>query len=59
MKKHEPIKRRKLSHEVRDRLLDMIQTGELKEGDKMPSEHDLMERYGVGRPAVREALQAL
>ena len=25
----------------------------------MPSEHDLMERYGVGRPAVREALQAL
>jgi DNA-binding FadR family transcriptional regulator len=59
MKKHEPIKRRKLSHEVRDRLLDMIQTGELKEGDKMPSEHHLMERYGVGRPAVREALQAL
>ncbi len=59
MKKYEPIKRRKLSHEIRDRLLDMIQTGELKEGDKMPSEHDLMERYGVGRPAVREALQAL
>ena len=59
MKKHEPIKRRKLSHEIRDRLLDMIQTGELKEGDKMPSEHDLMERYGVGRPAVREALQAI
>ena len=25
----------------------------------MPSEHDLMERYGVGRPAVREALQAI
>ena len=44
MKKHEPIKRRKLSHEIRDRLLDMIQTGELKEGDQMPSEHDHMER---------------
>lgn len=59
MKKYEPIKRRKLSHEIRDRLLDMIESAELKEGDTMPSEHDLMERFGVGRPAVREALQAL
>jgi DNA-binding FadR family transcriptional regulator len=59
MKKHEPIKRRKLSHEIRDRLLNMIQTGELKEGDRMPSEHELMERYSVGRPAVREALQTI
>jgi len=25
----------------------------------MPSEHELMERYGVGRPAVREALLTL
>ena len=25
----------------------------------MPSEHELMERYGVGRPAVREALQTI
>jgi DNA-binding FadR family transcriptional regulator len=59
MKKHEPIKRRKLSHEIRDRLLDMIQSGELREGDRMPSEHELMERYSVGRPAVREALQTI
>jgi DNA-binding FadR family transcriptional regulator len=59
MKKYEPIKRRKLSHEIINRLLDMIQTGELKEGDRMPSEHEIMERYGVGRPAVREALQTI
>lgn len=59
MKKREPIQRRKLSHEVRDRLLDMITKGELKEGDKMPSEHELMERFGVGRPAVREAMQSI
>lgn len=59
MKNYDPIKRRKLSHEIRDRLLDMIQTGELKEGDRMPSEHELMERYDVGRPAVREALQTI
>jgi DNA-binding FadR family transcriptional regulator len=59
MKKYEPIKRRKLSHEIIDRLIDMIQTGELQEGDRMPSEHEIMERYGVGRPAVREALQTI
>lgn len=59
MKRNEQIQRRKLSHEIRDRLLDMIQSGELREGDAMPSEHDLMERFGVGRPSVREALQSL
>jgi len=25
----------------------------------MPSEHELMDRYGVGRPSIREAMQAL
>ena len=59
MEKYEPIIRRKLSHEIVDRLLNMFHRGELKEGDKMPSEHELMERYGVGRPAVREALLTL
>ena len=32
---------------------------ELKPGDEMPSERVLMERFGVGRPAIREAMQAL
>jgi DNA-binding FadR family transcriptional regulator len=59
MKRNEPIKRRKLSHEIMDRLLEMINSGELKEGDQLPSEHDLMDRYGVGRPSVREAMQSL
>ena len=55
----EPIIRRKLSDEVFARLKLMIETGELKAGDDMPSERELMERYGVGRPAIREAMQAL
>ena len=55
----EPIVRRKLSDEVFSRLKAMIETGELKAGDEMPSERELMERYGVGRPAIREAMQAL
>ncbi|MFL5335595.1 MAG: transcriptional regulator NanR [Geminicoccaceae bacterium] len=55
----EPIRRRKLSHEVLDRLLARITQGELAAGDNLPSERDLMGQYGVGRPAVREAMQAL
>ena len=52
---HDLIVRRKLSDEVFDRLKAMITGGELTPGDAMPSERDLMERFGVGRPAIREA----
>lgn len=37
----------------------MIRSGELRPGDRLPSERDLMDRFAVGRPAVREALQSL
>ena len=59
MHKQKPIKRRRLSHEIQDRLLEMIYSGELNEGDQLPSEHELMALYNVGRPSVREALQSL
>lgn len=55
----ERIVRKRLSDEVSARLRKLIQSGELKAGDEMPSERELMERFGVGRPAVREALFAL
>lgn len=37
----------------------MIIGGELRPGDEMPSERELMARFQVGRPAIREAMQAL
>ena len=55
----ERIIRRKLSDEVLERLLGLISGGSLKPGDTMPSERELMERFGVGRPAIREAMQSL
>ncbi len=54
-----PIRRRKLADEVLERLIELIQQGELRPGEQMPSERDLMTMFGVGRPAVREAMQAL
>lgn len=59
MDKPEPIVRRKLSDEVLDRLKLMLSSGDLSPGDEMPSERELMARFQVGRPAVREAMQAL
>ncbi|MEM7523822.1 MAG: transcriptional regulator NanR [Pseudomonadota bacterium] len=55
----DPITRQKLSDQVFDRLWKMIVSGDLAPGDAIPSERALMDRFGVGRPAVREALQAL
>lgn len=54
-----PIRRRKLSDEVLERLLGWLESGRVKPGDQLPSERELMATFQVGRPAVREALQAL
>ena len=50
------IRRRKLYEDVADHLDKMIQTGIYAPSDFLPSERDLMKQFGVGRPAVREAL---
>ena len=55
----EPIVRRKLADEIFDRLKAMILSGECRPGESLPSERELMVRFAVGRPAIREALQAL
>lgn len=54
-----PVTRRKLSDQVADHLLEQVQAGQLAPGTQLPSERELMEGYGVGRPAVRQALQSL
>jgi GntR family transcriptional regulator, sialic acid-inducible nan operon repressor len=50
------IKRRKLYEEVAERLEQAIQDGTYASADLLPSERDLMRQFGVGRPAIREAL---
>ena len=48
-----------VSDTVIDQIMDLIRTGQLKAGERLPSEHGLVELLGVGRSSVREALKAL
>jgi GntR family transcriptional repressor for pyruvate dehydrogenase complex len=53
------IKRRKLYEQIAELIQEEIARGEIRAGDQLPSERDIMAKYGVGRAAVREALFAL
>jgi DNA-binding FadR family transcriptional regulator len=59
MQTTERMARRKLSDQVFDRLKRLIVDGEKRPGHLMPSERELMARFGVGRPVIREAMQQL
>ena len=48
-----------LSQIVLEQLLGLIRDGQLKPGDRLPSEADLCAMVGVGRSSVREAVKAL
>ncbi|MEV0368275.1 GntR family transcriptional regulator [Streptomyces sp. NPDC050636] len=45
--------------QVAGRLAQAIKEGEYKPGSKLPSETDLMERYGISRPTARAAVAEL
>jgi GntR family transcriptional repressor for pyruvate dehydrogenase complex len=49
----------RLSDELADRLLDAIREQGLQPGDRLPSEREIGERYGVSRTVVREAVRNL
>ncbi len=54
-----PIRREPLAAEVARRLVDYLLSGGVEPGERMPSERQLAEAFGVGRSAVREAIAAL
>ncbi|MGH2551939.1 MAG: FadR/GntR family transcriptional regulator [Thermomicrobiales bacterium] len=50
---------RKRADQVRERLVDLMRTGDFNSGDKLPTERQLMAMFGVGRSSVRAAIQSL
>ncbi len=53
------ISSRKVYEQVIDQIQKNIFNGELKKGDRLPSERELSEIMNVSRPSIREALRVL
>ena len=54
-----PVRAPKAAELVAARLRDQIVRGELREGDVLAPEGELMQRFGVSRPTLREAMRVL
>lgn len=50
---------KKLAIQVREQLLAEMWAGRWRPGDHLPTEPELMERFGVSRAPIREAMQSL
>lgn len=48
-----------LYFQIKEDLKSKIENGILNEGEYLPSEFKLMERYGVSRPTIRQAVENL
>jgi GntR family transcriptional repressor for pyruvate dehydrogenase complex len=54
-----PVETRRASEAIYDQIKDMIISGDLKPGDRLPSERSMMEMMQRSRPPIREALRML
>ena len=50
------IRPKKISDEIVDQVKALIKTGKLQPGEQLPPERTFADLFGVGRPALREAL---
>lgn len=53
------IRPQKIYEKIAEQIKEMIISGKLQPGEKLPSVNELSEQFQVGRSAVREALSAL
>ena len=49
----------KIYENIVNSIRGLIETGELKKGERLPSERKLSDQFGVSRTAVREAIKSL
>ena len=55
----EPIKQEKISTKIADQIKSLIAKGDLKPGDVLPPERELVKVFKVSRASLREALKSL
>jgi GntR family transcriptional repressor for pyruvate dehydrogenase complex len=53
------LDRKSISEQVTTRIMGMIKSGNLKSGDRLPTEAQMCVAFGISRPPLREALKAL
>src|SRR5437588_2142723 len=49
----------KLYEQIAEQIKQRILSGELRTGDRLPTENELAEQFGASRTAVREAMKTL
>jgi len=54
-----PVPTERISWRIVDQIKAMVRRGELRPGDRLPTEREMCERYGVSRVSLREALRVL
>ena len=57
--KMDTVRRSTLSQQVLEQIVQLLMSGQLNPGDKLPPEMNLMEQFDVSRPVLREALGSL
>lgn len=53
------VESKSLAEAVAEQLMALIAKGQLKPGDRLPTEPELMAQFGVGRSTLREAVKSL
>jgi GntR family transcriptional repressor for pyruvate dehydrogenase complex len=56
---YKQVRNSRLCEQIVQQIEDSILKGTLRAGDQLPSERELALKFGVSRPAVREAVKSL
>ncbi|HVB60713.1 MAG TPA: FadR/GntR family transcriptional regulator [Ktedonobacteraceae bacterium] len=59
MSMYTPIKSSKIYEQIAEQIEQLILSGELRSGDRLPTERELAEQFHASRTAVREAMKLL
>ena len=54
-----PVATQRASEAIYNQIAEMITSGQIKPGERLPSERTMMEMLGRSRPTIREALRML
>ena len=57
--KYDSLETKSLARQIADNLQTAIFNGDVRADERLPSEHELAEKFEVSRPTIREALKIL